>query len=131
VKFDYICIVKRSSSFLSGVLLIVLYFLIGNAAISANSHTDFSTPTAEKEASSFKAVSNALYCFTEPKGASVNYTPNPVVPVCKTLSKFFGGITTDGETVLETSSVQYHNFLCFFPIPFRALDLLFPSHYFW
>ena len=121
---------KRSSLFLSGILIVVLYFLLGNAAIPSNSVTDFSTPP-KKETSSLKAVSNTLYCFTEPKGASVNYNPNPVVPVCKTISKFFGGITFEKVTVSEISSLQYHNFLRHFPIPFRALDLLYPSHYFW
>lgn len=122
---------KRSRSFLSGILIIALCFLLGNDSIAATSFPDSSITKTEKETSSFKAVSHTLFSFTEPKDASINYTLNQVVPVIKTLSKVFGGITTETVTVREVSGLQYHNFLRHFPIPFRALDMLFPSHYFW
>lgn len=110
------------------ILLYCLTWSTGNDVSYEVINSDYST---QDHKSYFATDSNGFLTLTEPKEFNLQLTPSQVTPVVKSLTNCFSGLAPILSNVCELSRLQYSTFLRNFPIPFRTLELLYPSHYFW
>lgn len=114
-------------------LLILLLYCFALEAISDVSIAPIHSETSSQDNKSQLASDlHGLSTFLEPNGSNVHQTtPTQVAPILKSFTHNLAGLITITPTILDCTLAQYATFLRHFPIPFRALNMLYPSHYFW
>jgi hypothetical protein len=119
-----------------GIQLFVCSFIVAIYSLAWGAGTDVSydvinsDTTTEKHKSYFVSDSNGFLTLTEPKEFNLQLTPTQITPVVKSLISGFSGLAPILSSVCEFTRLQYATFLRHFPIAFRAMELLYPSHYF-
>jgi hypothetical protein len=123
--------VKKGMQLLVGSFIAALYCLAWSAGNDASYEILNSHKSSQEHKSYFASDSHGILTFTEPKEFNLQLTPSQVTIVVKSITNSFSGLVAVISGVCELSRLQYATFLRHFPIPFRTLEMLFPSHYFW